>query len=139
MPQILGEAMLFGRQTDRPARLEVLGLPADQAEALGALLAGLAGDAIEPQPERASRSAKMSASHDCCGPSGIRRGTCRREQLTELANQHVRRALLERWPARPLGILGGKSPREAAAEPAQKVGLLAAIMLLEAWHERFAR
>ena len=41
--------------------------------------------------------------------------------------------MLEQWPARPLGILAGKSPAEAAGDAKEQVKLLAAVMLLEMW------
>ena len=59
------------------------------------------------------------------------------ERLLELINQHVRCFLLEQWPAEPLGCFGASSPREAAADPTQRVKLLAAILLLEAWKQDF--
>jgi hypothetical protein len=132
MPQVLGEALLFGRQTDREARLEVLSVSADQVEALSAWLTGLAGDAIRPPPQQES-VAKTSASRDLLRTNWQPPRNAPQPRLLELVNQHVRRALLEQWPARPLGILGGKSPAEAAAEAAEKVKLLAAILVLETW------
>ena len=38
------------------------------------------------------------------------------EQLESLDRERVRRALLQEWPARPLGALGGKTPGQAGAD-----------------------
>ena len=134
MPQVVAETMLFGRQTDRPAWLEVLGLGEDHAEGVVAWLLGVAGDAIDPQPQRESVG-KMSASRDGMQHKWYPPENIPPERLIELINQHVRRFLLEQWPSQPLGCFGGKSPREAAADPAKKIKLLAAVMLLESWQQ----
>jgi hypothetical protein len=57
------------------------------------------------------------------------------EHLADLVRQHYDEVFLNRWPASPLGILDGKSPQEAAAEPRYRVTLLAAILLVEFWAE----
>jgi hypothetical protein len=57
------------------------------------------------------------------------------EHLAELVRQHYDEVFLNRWPASPLGVLDGKSPQEAAAEPQYRVTLLAAILLVEFWAE----
>jgi hypothetical protein len=132
MPRFIAQAMLFGRQTDREARLEMLGVSADRVEAVSACLRELAGDAVEPQPEQTSMH-KTSASHEMLQRKWYPSREVAPAQLAELAEQDLRRALLEQWPARPLGILAGKSPAEAAGETAEHVKLLAAVMLLEMW------
>ncbi len=134
MPRLLGEAMFFGRQTDREAWLEVLGVASEDAATVGALVAGLAGDAIDPQPRR-EVIAKTSASRGLLRQRWHPPQNASPEQLAELAGQDLRQAVLERWPALPLAIFGGKSPRQAAADPAEKIKLLAAIMILESWQE----
>ncbi len=136
MPQVVAEMMLFGPQTDRPARLDVLGLGDNQAEEVVAWLLGVAGDAIDPQPQRESVG-EMSASREGMQHKWYPPENTPPERLIELINQRVHRFLLEQWPARPLGCFGGKSPREAAADPTQRVKLLAAILLLEAWQQDF--
>ena len=134
MPQVVAEMMLFGPQTDRPARLDVLGLGDNQAEEVVAWLLGVAGDAIDPQPQREAVG-KISASREGMQHKWYPPQNIPPERLIELINQRVHRFLLEQWPARPLGCFGGKSPREAAADPAQKIKLLAAVMLLESWQQ----
>ena len=43
-----------------------------------------------------------------------------------------RAMLLDRWPSLSLPLFAGKTPLEAAADPANRVRLLAAILVLEA-------
>jgi hypothetical protein len=54
-----------------------------------------------------------------------------------LAGQYQRQALAERWPDQPLGVLDGRTPRQAAADPAAKVRVLATLMVVEHWCERW--
>ena len=132
MPRLLGQAMLFGRQTDREARLEILGVSADQIEVLAPSSASWPATRSSRSPSR-PRCLKTSASREMLQRKWYPPRDVTPAQLTELAEQDLRRALLEQWPERPLGILAGKSPREAAGDVSQHVKLLAAVMLLEMW------
>ena len=58
------------------------------------------------------------------------------EALDAMMAEHTRDMILNRWPDRKLGVLGGRSPREAAADPACRVRLMAAVLVLESWSER---
>jgi hypothetical protein len=132
MPMLAGQAMLFGRQTDREARLEVLGVAADEAASLVAWLRSLAGDAVDAEA-RQETMGKMSASRELLQRKWHPPRGMAQEQLAAMAAQHLRGMLLEQWPARPLALLAGQTPRQAAADPAQRIKLLAAIMLLQMW------
>ena len=88
MPRYLGQAMLFGRQTDREARLEILGVSADRVEVLSGFLGKLAGDAIEPQPERTSML-KTSASRELLQRKWYPPRDVTPAQLAELAEQDM--------------------------------------------------
>jgi hypothetical protein len=63
-------------------------------------------------------------------PKGISR-----QQLQELAATCRSDALLQKWPQLKLGILGGKTPSEAAADPSCRIKELAAILVLSIWDE----
>jgi hypothetical protein len=58
------------------------------------------------------------------------------QQLRVLAEQQHRDAILNRWPDVKLGVLDGRSPREAAGDETRRVRLLAAILVLEHWAAR---
>src|SRR6185295_12871388 len=49
----------------------------------------------------------------------------------QLMTEDRREALVERWPNLPLKVLNGRSPAQAASDPAAKIKLLAAILILE--------
>jgi tetratricopeptide (TPR) repeat protein len=135
MPRAAGHAMLFGRQTDREARLEMMNVAADELPAVKALVGELAGDAVEPDTNdevvrRWSASQKMLSL--AMQPP---RGTSP-EQLRDLLARHFENGLLKQWPDLKLGILDDRTPREAAGDATCRVRLLAAIMVLEHWSER---
>ncbi|MGA2066454.1 MAG: hypothetical protein ABSG86_15875 [Thermoguttaceae bacterium] len=135
MPRVLAQAMLFGRQTDREARLEIEGLAADDLDAVRGLLGALGPETLGPEP-RAEVVHQTSASHQLLTRRwSLPRGTTR-QQLADLTAQHQRQALLEIWPETPLGLLGGQTPLAAAAEAANRVPLAAALLLLEHWAGR---
>ena len=134
IPQMLAQALLFGRQTDREARLEVIGVAADELPAIDEMVREAGGEAVEPEPNHevighwsASQKLLRTAWHPPRGASP--------EQLRAMMNEHVRDAILHRWPELKLGVLDGRSPREAAADPACRVKVLAAILVLEQWTE----
>ena len=117
IPQLLGQVLLFGRQTDREARLEVTGAADDTLPAVAAMIAEMAGDAVEPEPKREALG-KMSASRRLLQPLLDPPDDATEEQLNTLVAQYVRQSILEHWPDLKLGVLDGRAPREAAADPA---------------------
>lgn len=135
VPCILGQAMLFGRQTDREARLEVVGVAAKNQSTVRAMLVEIAGGRLTDQPEQEAL-ARGSASREILQrpwrlPPGVTR-----QQFDTLSREHLDRALLEIWPQMPLGLLDGKTLAEAAADPARRVTVLAAILVMEVWTEQ---
>lgn len=135
MPRVLGQAMLYGKQTDREARFELQGLTAWDVEAAKTMLGELGADTVESGPQEQIMG-QTSASHQLLVHRWHPPREASREQLDPLAAEYQRQVLLERWPDLPLGILGGRSPRDAAADPANHIRLLAAIVVLDHWCER---
>ena len=137
IPCVLGQALLFGRQTDRAARLEIVGLSSADAQQVKATLREIGGDALDPEPQE-TIVGKTPASHQLISRRWLPpRGTLN-TQLEPLLAQDQRDALLHRWPDLPLGVLDGRSLRQAAADPAAHVKALAAILVMEQWTSRSA-
>lgn len=135
IPTVLGQALLFGRQTDRVARLEVMGVSADDLPAVKELVQEVASDTIarEVMQEGVGHwSATQKLLRASWQPP---RGT-KPEQLRPMLEQHTREAALQRWPELKLGILGRRTPKDAATDPAYHIKLQAAILVLEFWLER---
>ena len=137
MPNMLAQALLFGRQTDREARLEVMGAAADEMPAVSDMVREAGGEAVEPEPQQevighwsASQKLLRTAWQPPRGASP--------EQIRAMMAEHVRDAIFNRWPELKLGVLDGRSPREAAGDPACRTKLLAAILVLAQWTEQLS-
>jgi hypothetical protein len=132
MSCVLGQATLLGRQTDRDARLVFTSdTSVDSVRAVKALVE-LAGDQITGPPEREALS-KLSATQILLRRAWRLPPGTSRETVRDLAARHFERAVLEEWPRLKLGVLGGRSAEEAAAESSQRIKVLAAILVLEDW------
>ena len=136
LPCLVGQLLLFGRETDRPARLELVNLSRTDADHAGEILRQVGGDALEPAPEETVVT-KISASHELIsrrrvGPRGMARA-----KLAPLLAEDFRNVILSRWPDRPLGVLGGRSLRQAAGDPTARINVLAAILVVQQWSNRF--
>jgi len=135
MPSVLGQFLLFGRETDRAARLEIVGLTRTQANLAMTLFRQIGGDVLESAPEE-TLLAKTSASHQMISHRWAPPRGAPRDQVDALLLQDFRDALLNRWPDCPLGVLAGRTLRQAAGDPAAQVTALAAILVMQQWVAR---
>jgi hypothetical protein len=135
MPRLLGHALLFGRQTDREARLETMGISGDELQAVRDMVNQSAGEGLDPQPKEEVVD-RWSASQKLLRAAWHPPRSASPEELRSMMEQHSREAILNKWPDLKLGVLDGRSPREAAGDENYRVRLLAAIMVLEHWSER---
>ena len=129
-PRIDGDLLLFGKQTDQPARVELIALatpdlPAKEqrlVEVCGSLLGPKQGEQVVDKVEReeALLGARLRL------PNGVTPEISAR--LVEEFRQH---SLLHIWPDIPLTDLNGRTARQAAADPSQQVRVLAAILAKE--------
>ena len=132
IPRHLCQAALYGRQTDREARLEVIGVVADDLEQVKAILTGAGGSALGPLASE-EVAEHVSATHELLHRKWRLPHDVSPEKYHELAAQYEKEALLGQWPKSRLGLLDGKSPEEAAGEERYRVRLLATVSLLEFW------
>jgi hypothetical protein len=135
MPSVLGQLLLFGRQTDREARLEIIGLTTTESEQAKATLRRLGGENLAAEPEE-SLMAKTSSSHQLISHRWVPPRGAPRAQIDALLVQDFRDTLLHRWPDQPLGVLGGRSLRQAAGDAAARLKVLAAILVMQQWAGR---
>ena len=133
--RLLGQALLYGRQTDRAARLEVLGVTREDLQRLQALLKEIAGDAMDADLVEEEVIGQTSASQQLLRGNWRLPGGVTAKQVEELAAAHTRDALLNRWPQLKLGIFDGKSAGEVAGDESCRVKLLAAVLVLQSWGE----
>jgi tetratricopeptide (TPR) repeat protein len=132
VPRIIGQALLYGRQTDRAARLVLPQVGAPHIPAVQAILAEAPAGAIAAEPVREVLG-KTSATRELIRPNWHVPRDTPQETILQLVNDLFRDVCLVRWPQTPLGLLDGKSPKEAAANPAYRIKLLAAILVLQQW------
>ncbi len=135
MPSVLGQLLLFGRETDRAARLEIIGLTKTEADQVKAILRPIGGDALEPEPQEALM-AKTSASHQLIVHRWVPPRGVPRAQIDALLVRDFRDTVLNRWPDHLLGVLGGRSLRQAAGDPAARIKVLAVILVMQQWSGR---
>ena len=136
IPQVVGQAFVYGKQTDRDARLELATYRTQLAEAKAAL-AEICGDALG-LPGAEQVSTQIPALQHALTLSWRFPEDTPPEKRLELANQQRRDLLLDRWPEMPQKVFGGKSASQIAGQADQRIKLLAAILLLETATDRVA-
>ena len=129
IPLILGQVLIYGKQTDREARVELLAARTELAacqQALQSIAAGTIGDtAVE------ELGGQMNAVDDALGLKWyLPEDTAPALRRTLLDEGH-RNQLLKRWPDLPQQVFGGRTARELAGDPQQRVQVLAAILCLD--------
>jgi hypothetical protein len=130
VPKILGEVVLYGKETDRPARVEFVspktGDYSSKVAGLVALLGELAGDKLSEEKSGEISSVAAALMINWRFPENTPVDVRKR-----MMQEYRTAALLSIYPNLTLSVLDGKTPRQAAAEPALQIRVLAAILLLE--------
>ncbi len=124
LPETLGEALLFPKQTDREARLELMGRRDKTPAALEVLRAAL-GDLLGPQQGDAEVIGNTGVFDDLIAQRPAYPPDTTIDQHDEQNVGWLRRALFERLPRIPLKLLGGRSLEQAAPDESVRVKLLA--------------
>jgi tetratricopeptide (TPR) repeat protein len=137
IPNVLGEMYIFGKRTDRDARIEFSILRDEMFDAAKAALTEVLGEFVidSPLEEVAGQVPKVTAALTWRWRLPDDTPPARRRELVAQQRSEV---MLTRWPEVALKALGGKTPRQAAADPKLKVPTLAAILLLELGSEQNA-
>jgi hypothetical protein len=130
VPRLVTILTIYGRQTDRPERLQ---LSADKGPAFDAAIDSLReitgdslGDMVEEKvighvtPTQQALNWRWQLPRDT--PPDVRRRLLASERKSVIA---------ERWPTLPRPALGGKTPREAAHDAELRIPLMAAVLILE--------
>ncbi len=130
VPSILGQVTLYGKQTDRDARVALAGIDEEPFQLAGALLEEIAGSALgKPSEKEVLHSfAAMRGNLDPRWqlPEGLTR-----ERIHALFIEHGANAYLNRWPQQTVHMLENKTPLEAAGDARLRIRVLAQIMVSE--------
>jgi len=129
VPNNLGRAMLFGRETDREARLELVANRLD-LPAVREYVAGVARSTLGPEAKE-EVVGSLGERHRMFSIDWRLPDEVSPDRAHELLVEQQRHTLLETWPKSSSSLLGGRTPEEAAGDPSQKIPLLAAILVLE--------
>ncbi len=129
VPRVVCHGFFFGKETDRDARMECFGLVEQDRPLVDEFIRELDAE-IEPL---AKPSGNVSRTQDMLSREWRLPNGSSREEFQKIADAYLEEALLGRWVEMSLGLLDGKTPREAAGDPAYRVKLLAAIMVLDFW------
>ena len=130
LPVTLSELLVFGKETDRPARLVFSVTRGERLDQTMDLLRELVGDEMEGEPEERVIGKVPSSAAATMIRTQLPRELppLKRRELTQKFHEHV---LLEIWTKTPLDVLGGKTPIEAAKDESTTRALQAAILILE--------
>lgn len=130
IPNIIGQVSLFGKQTDREARVEVVGIEGETFDETEALVKQIAGDDLGEASEKEviHPFAAMKGNFDPRWQ--LPEGTTR-EQAHDLVIKHGTDALMNRWPETATHALDGKTAREAAKDDHLKFRVLAQLLTSE--------
>ena len=130
IPFVLGEMLLFGRQTDRDARLELTAVKSDDFDDKLAAVKKLLGDLVQGEPSQEVTD-HVSARHAALTWQWRFPDDTPADLRASLTSQQGRETILNRWAEVPLAAIGGKKPADAVADEATHVPILAAILLLD--------
>ena len=129
IPNQIAQLLLFGKQTDREARLELV-LFRPELPAAQKLLSEVLGESLGQASAETVIGHIGQVEHGLSWHWRLPDDTPEELRLT-LALDERRSLVLDRWPKLPLPIFGGRTPAQAAPEPQYRNRLLAAIWLLQ--------
>lgn len=130
VPRVNGELAIFGRETDREPRLELMVTKGESFdEELGSLKQHLEGllnwDGEETLQNRTTRSSEFAR------PTFRFPANLDFEQRREIVSEEYRDIYFNQWPAMKQGVFDGKAAQDICNDPEYRIRLLAAILLVE--------
>lgn len=131
LPRVLCQALLFGRETDRDARLEIAVAKNQQYESARKTITEVADGLISADGETEEVLDTISVQMVEMFPSLWFPRDATFAQRKPLTDQVTRAAFQEKWPELPLTALDDKSPAEVAGDETYKLRLTAALLVLE--------
>jgi hypothetical protein len=130
VPKVLGEVMLYGKETDRAARVEFTTIKtADYAAKLKHLNEALGS--FGGQQEKEEETGKMSAAAAALAINWRFPDETPLEMRKKMAQEQRTQTLLSIWPNLPMSALDGKSPRQAVADAAGQIRVQAVILQMD--------
>jgi tetratricopeptide (TPR) repeat protein len=130
VPKVVGEVLLYGKETDRPARAEFTATKSTDYDAKVKhfldCLGSLAGERLGEEETGRMPSVTAALSINWRFPDDTPADLRKR-----LIQEQRTLALLSIWPNLPMGVLDGKSPRQAVADPQGQIRVQAIILQMD--------
>lgn len=130
VPEVLGEILVYGKETDRDARVCFVFAKSSDADQKIAAFEDLLGELIGEMAEE-KETGELPWESVELGWRWRLPDDMPPAQRVELLQAKRRDVNLNTWPATPLPTLDGKTPSDAAADPAYHVRILGRILLME--------
>ena len=131
IPQVSGRLFLFGKETDRDARLDLVTARDEKFDATVKILRDVLGDVLGGAADDEVVVGQTARVNHAMGWSWRLPNDTPPEHQQQLLNEQRRVVIFEVWPDLPLSTLGGKSVKETARDPDGQIAALAAILLTE--------
>ena len=130
MPVVSGELMMFGKQTDRSARIVLVGAETDRFQDVRQRVADSFSEVINIEGQREAITSTSRAAEALSWNWHVPEG-CTREQHAELVQEQQAQQLLGAWSDVPFHVLGGNTPKQAAQDAQWAIALRALVLQLE--------
>ncbi len=130
IPSVVAFLSLYGKRTDRDARLEMTTDRDSQFDEVQSLLANIAGETIGQLLED-EVMAQKSISEEALSWRWRLPDDTPIAYRQELLAEQRRDAILNRWTAAPRAALNGKSPQDAVGDASLRIPLLASALIIE--------
>ncbi len=127
---VLGEVLVYGKETDRPARIEFTAAKGPQFDQAIAILKEICGDTIDPTVEETAQG-RIYALQDLMNWQWRLPDDITPELRSKLMTEKRRHVMLENWVNFPLKTLNGKTPAEASQDADLRLPLAAEVLTLE--------
>lgn len=129
-PRALGEVLLYGKETDREARLEFLVIRSPEFDRRIAMLKNVCGNLLGAEVKQEKEGDALRVL-ELMTPRTRLPSDVSRSQLDEIVQAQWRHIFQTAWPDLRQGTFGGKTLREMAADPDRRVEALAHILIRE--------
>lgn len=131
VPNVIGEILIYGKQTDRPARIEAITAKDHRYEQVKGFIDETFEGSLpdgEPTTQEIGESNAMNELLEWRWhlPEGVTRS--QHDEMVKSQREHV---LVEEWPKLVFNVLNDKSPEDAAKDPTLEIPLRALILMLE--------
>ncbi len=130
IPKIVGSVYVYGKQTDREARLELVTSRSEEEESARNVVARIAGDSIGAAAEAKVIDQIHPLRHALAANWRLPDDTTP-EQIRTLTAEFRTQNVLETWPTLPLPVLNEKSALEVKDDSKYRIKLAALVLLLE--------